>query len=85
MYFFIFNFYMSKIANFKIKRFVIFELKTHRLTHQDIGQLDIVLHGESQDKGGGGMSEQEKNNQILHDNYLILQMQIKPKKQADLI
>ncbi len=31
------------------------------------------------------MSEQEKNNQILHNNHLILQMQIMPKKQADLI
>lgn len=29
--------------NFKIKRFVIFELKTHRLTHQDIGQLDMYV------------------------------------------
>lgn len=30
--------------NFKMKRFVIFELKTHRLTHQDIGQLDMYVH-----------------------------------------
>jgi predicted nuclease of restriction endonuclease-like (RecB) superfamily len=29
--------------NFKLKRFVIFELKTHRLTHQDIGQLDMYV------------------------------------------
>lgn len=29
--------------NFKIKRFVIFELKTHRLTHKDIGQLDMYV------------------------------------------
>lgn len=29
--------------NFKMKRFVIFELKTHRLTHQDIGQLDMYV------------------------------------------
>ncbi len=29
--------------NFKIKRFVIFELKTHKLTHQDIGQLDMYV------------------------------------------
>ena len=29
--------------NYKIKRFVIFELKTHRLTHQDIGQLDMYV------------------------------------------
>ena len=29
--------------NFKLKRFVIFELKTHRLTHQDIGQLDMYI------------------------------------------
>ena len=29
--------------NFKMRRFVIFELKTHRLTHQDIGQLDMYV------------------------------------------
>ena len=29
--------------NFRMKRFVIFELKTHRLTHQDIGQLDMYV------------------------------------------
>lgn len=29
--------------NFKMKRFVIFELKTHRITHQDIGQLDMYV------------------------------------------
>ncbi len=29
--------------NFKMKRFVIFELKTHELTHQDIGQLDMYV------------------------------------------
>ena len=29
--------------NFKMKRFVIFEIKTHRLTHQDIGQLDMYV------------------------------------------
>ena len=29
--------------NFKLKRFVIFELKTHKLTHQDIGQLDMYV------------------------------------------
>ena len=28
---------------FKMKRFVIFELKTHKLTHQDIGQLDMYV------------------------------------------
>ena len=26
-----------------MKRFVIFELKTHKLTHQDIGQLDMYV------------------------------------------
>ena len=26
-----------------MKRFVIFELKTHRLSHQDIGQLDMYV------------------------------------------
>lgn len=29
--------------NFKMKRFVIFELKTHKLSHQDIGQLDMYV------------------------------------------
>ena len=29
--------------NYKMKRFVIFELKTHKLTHQDIGQLDMYI------------------------------------------
>lgn len=29
--------------NFRIKRFVIFELKTHTVTHQDIGQLDMYV------------------------------------------
>lgn len=29
--------------NFKMRRFVIFELKTHKLNHQDIGQLDMYV------------------------------------------
>lgn len=29
--------------NYRMKRFVIFELKTHKLTHQDIGQLDMYV------------------------------------------
>ena len=29
--------------NFKMKRYVLFELKTHKLTHQDIGQLDMYV------------------------------------------
>lgn len=29
--------------NYKMKRFVLFELKTHKLTHQDIGQLDMYV------------------------------------------
>lgn len=29
--------------NFKMKRFVLFELKTHKLKHQDIGQLDMYV------------------------------------------
>lgn len=29
--------------NFRMKRFVIFEVKTHKLTHQDIGQLDMYV------------------------------------------
>ena len=37
------DFYIDLVFyNFKMKRFVIFELKTHKLTHQDIGQLDMV-------------------------------------------
>ena len=38
------DFYIDLLFyNFKMKRFVIFELKTHRLTHQDIGQLDMYV------------------------------------------
>lgn len=29
--------------NFRMKRFVLFELKTHKLTHQDVGQLDMYV------------------------------------------
>lgn len=29
--------------NYKMKRFVLFELKTHQLTHADIGQLDMYV------------------------------------------
>lgn len=29
--------------NYKMKRFVIFELKTHKMEHQDIGQLDMYV------------------------------------------
>lgn len=29
--------------NFRMKRFVLFELKTHQLTHQDVGQLDMYV------------------------------------------
>ena len=29
--------------NYKMKRFIIFELKTHKLTHQDIGQFDMYV------------------------------------------
>ena len=29
--------------NYKMKRFIIFELKTHKLTHQDIGRLDMYV------------------------------------------
>ena len=32
-----------KSLHFKMKRFVLFELKTHKLTHQDIGQLDMYV------------------------------------------
>lgn len=38
------DFYVDLVFyNFKMKRFVIFELKTHKLTHQDIGQLDMCV------------------------------------------
>lgn len=38
------DFYIDLVFyNFKIKRFVIFELKTHKITHQDIGQLDMYV------------------------------------------
>ena len=29
--------------NYPTKRFVLFELKTHKLTHQDVGQLDMYV------------------------------------------
>lgn len=29
--------------NFKMKRFVLFELKTHKVTHADVGQLDMYV------------------------------------------
>ncbi len=38
------DFYIDLVFyNFKMKRFVIFELKTHKLTHADIGQLDMYV------------------------------------------
>ncbi|MDD5814727.1 MAG: PDDEXK nuclease domain-containing protein [Bacteroidales bacterium] len=38
------DFYIDLVFyNFKLKRFVIFELKTHPLTHQDVGQLDMYV------------------------------------------
>ena len=38
------DFYIDLVFyNFKMKRLVIFELKTHKLTHQDIGQLDMYV------------------------------------------
>ncbi len=38
------DFYIDLVFyNFKMKRFVIFELKTHSLTHKDIGQLDMYV------------------------------------------
>ncbi len=36
------DFYIDLVFyNYEMKRFVIFEIKTHKITHQDIGQLDI--------------------------------------------
>ena len=29
--------------NYRMKRFVLFELKTHKLSHQDVGQLDMYV------------------------------------------
>jgi predicted nuclease of restriction endonuclease-like (RecB) superfamily len=38
------EFYIDLVFyNYKMKRFVIFELKTHTITHQDIGQLDMYV------------------------------------------
>ncbi len=38
------DFYVDLVFyNYRMKRFVIFELKTHKLTHQDIGQLDMYV------------------------------------------
>lgn len=38
------DFYIDLVFyNFKMKRFVIFELKMHKLTHQDVGQLDMYV------------------------------------------
>ena len=38
------DFYIDLVFyNYKMKRFVLFELKTHKLTHQDIGQLDMYI------------------------------------------
>nr|WP_300939558.1 PDDEXK nuclease domain-containing protein [Bacteroides acidifaciens] len=38
------DFYIDLVfSNFRMKRFVIFELKTHTMRHQDIGQLDMYV------------------------------------------
>ena len=38
------DFYIDLVFyNYRMKRFVIFELKTHKLIHQDIGQLDMYV------------------------------------------
>ena len=38
------DFYIDLVFyNFKMKRFVLFELKTHKIIHQDIGQLDMYV------------------------------------------
>ena len=38
------DFYIDLVFyNFKMKRFVLFELKTHKLTHADVGQLDMYV------------------------------------------
>ncbi|MCF0200567.1 MAG: DUF1016 domain-containing protein [Bacteroidales bacterium] len=38
------DFYIDLVFyNYRMKRFVVFELKTHTLTHQDVGQLDMYV------------------------------------------
>lgn len=38
------DFYIDLVFyNFKMKCFVLFELKTHKLSHQDVGQLDMYV------------------------------------------
>lgn len=38
------DFYIDLVFyNFRMKRFVIFELKTHKMQHKDIGQLDMYV------------------------------------------
>ena len=38
------DFYIDLVFyNFRMKRFVIFELKTHKMEHSDIGQLDMYV------------------------------------------
>lgn len=38
------DFYIDLVFyNFRMKRFVIFELKTHEMTHADVGQLDMYV------------------------------------------
>lgn len=38
------DFYIDLVFyNFRMKRFVIFELKTHQMTHADVGQLDMYV------------------------------------------
>ena len=38
------DFYIDLVFyNFRMKRFVIFELKTHKMTHGDVGQLDMYV------------------------------------------
>ena len=38
------DFYIDLVFyNIKLKRYVLFELKTHSLTHQDVGQLDMYV------------------------------------------
>ena len=38
------DFYIDLVFyNYKLKSFVLFELKTHKLSHQDIGQLDMYV------------------------------------------
>lgn len=71
-----------------MKRFVLFELKTHSLTHQDVGQLDMyvrmyddLVKGEDDNPTIGVLLCTETDNTIakysvLHESEQLLQLNI---------